>query len=257
MEELIEKLKRDPESHKGENGKVGIIAGSKDYSGAPALVAKAALRTGCDLTTILTSSSVSSTVASYSENFIVREYDSDFFDKRAVKKALKLDEKVDAVVIGPGLSNPEEDALKEFLANASSPVVVDADALNCLESSGIENAVLTPHSGEFQPLKDSVNELVENNNIVIRKGSTDKLYSDDLETKLDIGDPTMTVGGTGDVLAGVIGSLIAQKLNKKDAAELGLHINGKAGDLAAIEFGNGALATDIIEKIPDAINNLD
>lgn len=254
MKELLEKLQRDPESHKGENGRVGIIAGSRDYTGAPALSAKAALRTGCDLTTILTSSSVSSTVAGYSENFIVRDYSSDYFDLDVLEQALELDKEVDVIVIGPGLGNPEPKAVRKFIQKCESPVVVDADALEHVPQS-VEKTVLTPHKAEFDAIEGSLDNMLERENVVVKKGSKDTIYSQNEETKVETGHPTMTVGGTGDVLTGVIASLISQGIDLEEAAKLGTWLNGKAGEKTAEEFGNGALATDVVEKIPEVLDS--
>lgn len=257
MKELLEKLQRNPESHKGENGRIGIIAGSKDYTGAPALSAKAALRTGCDLTTILTSNSVSSTVAGYSENFIVRDYNSDYFDKEALEQALELDKEVDVIVIGPGLGNPEPKAIHEFIQKCESPVVVDADALEHVPQTSMENTVLTPHKAEFDAIEESLGTILERENVVVKKGAKDIIYSRNGETEVETGHPTMTVGGTGDVLTGVIASLISQGIGLEEAARLGTWLNGKAGEKAAEELVNGALATDMIEVIPEIISNYD
>jgi len=253
MKELLEKLQRDSGSHKGENGRVGIIAGSRDYTGAPALSAKAALRTGCDLTTILTSDSVSSTVAGYSENFIVRDYSSDYFDLDVLEQALKLDKEVDVIVIGPGLGNPEPQAVCKFIQKCESPVVVDADALEHVTQTSMENAVLTPHKAEFEAIEENIENILERENVVVKKGEKDTIYSQNEETKVETGHPTMTVGGTGDVLTGVIASLISQGISLEEAAKLGTWLNGKAGEKAAEEYGNGALATDITEKISEIL----
>lgn len=251
MEQLLQKLERDPGSHKGDNGRVGIIGGSADYTGAPALSAMAALKTGCDLATILTSESSRDIVAGFSENFIVRSYEADYFGMGAVEKALELDEEVDSIVIGPGLGDPEPKAVREFLQECESPVVVDADALEHAPRSPIQNAVLTPHSGEFEKhVEGSLEALLERDNVVVRKGSTDTVYTGSGKTDIDAGHPTMTVGGTGDVLAGFIASLLAQGLDREEAAKLGAWINGKAGEKAAEKYGNGALATDMVEEVP-------
>lgn len=255
MKELIEKLQRDPETHKGENGKIGVIAGSKDYAGAPSLSAKAALRAGCDLTTILTSRSVSSTVSGYFESFIVRDYNSDYFDMEALEQALELDKEVDVVVIGPGLGNPEPEAVREFIRKCESLVVIDADAIKYVDSNTVEKAVLTPHKTEFEKIKDSMDSILDRENVIVAKGPTDTVYSGNKECEIDVGHPTMTVGGTGDVLTGIIASLISQGLNIEEAARLGTWMNGKAGEKAAEEYGNGALATDIIEEISKLLKN--
>lgn len=254
MEELLGKLQRNPRSHKGENGRVGVIAGSKDYTGAPALSAKAALRTGCDLATILTSKSVSSTVSGYSENFIVRGYDSDYFDVGAVERALALDEEVDAIVIGPGLGSPAPKAVREFIQKCESPVVIDADALKYVNEMAVENAVLTPHKAEFEGI-DDLEAILEKNNVVVKKGHRDIVYSENEETVIETGHPAMAVGGTGDVLTGIIASLISQGLDREKATRLGAWLNGKAGEKAAEEYGNGLLATDVVDRIPEFLRS--
>lgn len=254
MKELFLDLERGQETHKGQNGRVGVIAGSRDYTGAPALAAKAALRTGCDLVKILTSESVSDTVASYSENFIVEDYSGDYFDMAALNQALELAEWADAVVIGPGVGEPRAKAVREFLQEADSTLVVDADALEHVFRSSFEGAVLTPHGGEFDEyVEEILDELLRDGKVVLEKGATDTVYLEDEERKVEAGDPAMTVGGTGDVLTGVIASLISQGLNRDDAAGFGAWINGKAGEKAASEYGNGMLATDVIEKIPEVL----
>ncbi len=251
--ELKEDLVRDTGSHKGENGKIAVIGGSVDYTGAPALAAEAALRTGCDLVKILTSEEIEDVVSGYSENFIVESYDSDYFDRDALDQALELSDWADAVVIGPGLGNPEAKAVREFLQETDAPVVVDADALEYVGRSPVENAVLTPHSGEFGMLEDMLETILEKNNVVVKKGETDVVYSADSQTEIEAGDPAMTVGGTGDVLTGVISSLISQGLGLEEAAELGIWVNGRSGEKAAENYGKGALATDMVDLIPEVL----
>lgn len=254
MEELLEKLQRNSESHKGENGRVGIIAGSKDYTGAPALSAKAALRMGCDLTKILTSSSVSDVVASYSENFVVDSYSSNYFDSSALEKARELERQNDVIVIGPGLGEADSEAIRDFISSTESPLVVDADAIEPALEAEISDAVFTPHEGEVELIKEkfgSIEEFVEQEDaLVVVKGSVDRVYSSSEVFENDTGDPAMTVGGTGDVLTGIISSLISQGLERNEAAHLGIWLNGKAGEMAAEDYGGGALATDITEHIP-------
>lgn len=258
MEELIQQIQRETDSHKGENGRIGIIAGSKDFTGAPALCAKAALRTGADLTKILTSESVSNVVAGYSENFIVDSYPSDYFDQNALDKARELEEWSDVLVIGPGLGDVDVEAVRDFVSSTSKPIVVDADAIKPALEADISNAVFTPHSGEAEVIKQkfgSIENFVEEKEaIVVVKGSTDRVYTPGKILENDTGDPTMTVGGTGDVLTGTIASLLSKGLDEEEAAHLGLWLNGKAGEKAAEKYGDGALASDIIEMIPEVLN---
>jgi hydroxyethylthiazole kinase-like uncharacterized protein yjeF len=254
MKKLFRQLEREQDTHKGQNGKVGVIAGSRDYTGAPALAAKAALRTGCDLVKILTSRQVSDTVASYSENFIVEDYQADYFDIDALNQALELAEWADVVVIGPGMGEPRAKAVREFIQEAKSTLVVDADALEYVGRSPISDSVLTPHGGEFdQHVERIMDELLRADNIVLEKGATDTIYTEEGEKEIEAGSPAMTVGGTGDVLTGVIASLISQGLEKDEAAELGAWINGKAGEKAAEEYENGLMATDVIEEISEVL----
>ncbi|QGA80047.1 ADP-dependent NAD(P)H-hydrate dehydratase [Candidatus Nanohalobium constans] len=251
-------MERKPESHKGENGKVTVIGGSKDFTGAPALSAQAALRTGCDLAKIVTSEEVSSVVASYSENLIVREYSSGYLGLSGVENCIDAVRWCDVFVIGPGLGNPDSEAVGEILERTNKTAVVDADAIKPALEADLSNAVLTPHRGEAELIKDeygSVESFVgENEDIVVLvNGETDRVYSDKGVEKVDAGHPGMTVGGTGDVLTGIVASLISQDVSKREAAVKAAEINGEAGEEAAEEYGNSLLATDIIDLIPSVL----
>ncbi|WP_414836824.1 NAD(P)H-hydrate dehydratase [Candidatus Nanohalococcus occultus] len=251
---------RNSRSHKGENGKVAVIAGSRDYTGAPALASKAALRTGSDLVKTLTSKDIQDTVASYSPNFIVRSYPGCYLSPNGVKPALELVRWADVTLIGPGLSKPDTEALKQIFQNAQTKWVIDADGIMPAIEVEVSNAIFTPHSGEVNYITDaygSIESFVEQTgNVVVEKGSTDKIYSKNGVKENNTGTSAMTVGGTGDVLAGIITSLISQGMELQNAAYTGAVINGKAGELAAENYGNGMLATDLIENIPGAMKNI-
>ncbi|EGQ43906.1 MAG: putative sugar kinase [Candidatus Nanosalina sp. J07AB43] len=165
------------------------------------------------------------------------------------------------MIVGPGTNNPDEKALKQLFSRYDGPVAVDADAIDTAVRQKVSNAVLTPHQEEAQIIRQehgSISEFIgrTENTVVLVKGSTDKIYSDEGVVEVDAGDPTMTVGGTGDLLAGVVGSLISQGLNLSEAAELGAKLNAEAGKLAARELGNGATAKDILSRLPKAQNNI-
>ena len=252
MEELIEKLERGRRTHKGDNGRVAVLAGSKDFSGAPALTARAALRSGADLLKVLTSEEVSSAVASYSENFIVDSYSGYYLTEGNVEKALELAKWSDVMVVGPGLSSPDKDALRRLFREISTELVVDADAINAAARERTE-AVYTPHQGEKAALKQefgSVERFVdETGSTVVVTGPTDSVVGKE-NYRCERGTPAMTVGGTGDVLAGTIAGLRAQELEAFEASKLGTWLNGRAGELATKEKGRGLVATDIVEMIP-------
>jgi len=257
MKKLLEKLEKPSDSHKGDNGYVGVIAGSVEYTGAPALVAEAALRSGCDLTKILTSGKSRDIVASFSENLIVDSYEAGYFDRNSLEGAKELESWSDVIVIGPGLGDANEKALKNFVSGCEKPLVIDADAIEPALDTDISDAVFTPHKGEAEAIEEkfgSIGEFVEETgNIVVLKGEIDKIYAEDSSFENETGTAAMTVGGTGDVLAGIIGSLLSQGLEPVEAARLGCWINGKAGEKAEKEFGNSLLATDLIEILPRII----
>ncbi|MFB6199917.1 MAG: NAD(P)H-hydrate dehydratase, partial [Candidatus Nanohaloarchaea archaeon] len=147
-------MERKQDSHKGENGKVAVIGGSKEFTGAPALSAQAALRTGVDLTKIVTSEEVSDTVASFSENLIVEAYPSDFLGPSGVEDVLETVRWSDATVIGPGLGNPDPEAVEEIVERVDVPLVVDADAIKPALSANISDAIFTPHQGEKELIEE-------------------------------------------------------------------------------------------------------
>lgn len=255
--EPLHKLSRAVYSRKGENGKVAVIAGSKDYTGAPALSAKAALRTGSDLVKILVPEQIRGTVAGYSENFIVESYEADYFNDGALSQAFELAEWADAVVIGPGLGKPDKEAIKEFVSETRTPLVIDADAIEPAVEADISRAILTPHKQELKSVPD---DIVDGETVVVRTGAEDKVFTKEEVYTGVLGSSAMTVGGTGDVLTGIIASLLSQRhcgFTFSEAARLGVWINGKVGEKAAEEYWIGALATDMVEEIPLVLRDQD
>jgi hydroxyethylthiazole kinase-like uncharacterized protein yjeF len=136
---------------------------------------------------------------------------------------------------------------------------VDADAIEPVATADFSQTVFTPHDAEAEFLREEFGSLEnfveEAGAVVVLKGATDRIYTQEEVFENETGHETMTVGGTGDVLAGIIASLISQGLEPGEAARLGAWINGKAGELAAEELGNGALAMDIVEKVPEVISD--
>lgn len=253
MKEILSQLKREKDSHKGQNGKVAIIAGSKDYTGAPALAAMAAYRSGADLVKIFTSEKIADTVSSYSENFIVSTYSGDYFTQEDVEKATELLEWADSGVIGPGMSKPQEKAIKNLLENTETSLIIDADAIRPAVNADIKKAVLTPHKNEKKHIEEkfgSVEEFASPDKVVAVKGKEDLVYQGEKVYKNDTGNPSMTVGGTGDMLTGVIAALISQDMSLPDASWIGVFATGKAGEIAAEKYGYGALPTDMIDYLP-------
>jgi NAD(P)H-hydrate epimerase len=248
---------RDDGSRKGENGKVGVIAGSARYTGAPALCAKAAMRSGADLVKVLTSEKTREVVAGFSKDLIVEGYSGDFLTAESLSEAEDLAEWSDVVVAGPGLGEPDYETLSQVVDGARC--VLDADAIHeTVLESDLSDAVITPHRGEAEKLGDMESFASRTGAVVLAKGPTDKILSPRRQvSEVERGHPTMTVGGTGDVLAGAVGGFMAQDMEREAAAEAGARAVGIAGELAANNYGCGALASDILERIPDGLDSLD
>ncbi|MHA1243677.1 MAG: NAD(P)H-hydrate dehydratase [Candidatus Heimdallarchaeota archaeon] len=265
---------RKESSHKGQNGKVLVVGGSLKYSGAPVLSSRAALRTGADLVITCIPESIARSVRSDSPNMIVQSFPGDYLEPQHIPDILELMKKFDSMVIGPGLSeNPSSlEFVKELLKQIpkNKPVIIDADALKALKNNfdliQEKTVILTPHKGEFKILFgeglpktwqekiDYVKKKAEKCfSTILLKGKYDVISNSKYSKVNRTGHEGMTVGGTGDVLAGILGALSAINPNLFRVACASSYIAGKAGEIAAEDFGNSLLATDVIEKIPEVI----
>jgi hydroxyethylthiazole kinase-like uncharacterized protein yjeF len=257
-------LNRSTTSHKGEAGRVLVIGGGP-YSGAPALAALGALRAGADIVTVAAPRNVSDIIASFSPNLIVRSLSSDILLEEDISVISQLISRHDVVVMGMGLGTADETLNSiEKIVPLCKKAVIDADAL-CPRLVPLlnKNIIITPHAGEMKRLSglDIPHDLKERVKMirnfakdhqvtVLLKGDVDTI-SDGEEVRANrTGNAGMTVGGTGDVLAGLTGALFARCDSPLEAAASGAYINGAAGDLAFMEFGYGLLATDVIDYIP-------
>ncbi|WP_255409902.1 MULTISPECIES: NAD(P)H-hydrate dehydratase [Haloferax] len=256
-------LDRDAQSHKGDHGDV-LVVGGGPYTGAPALAAQSALRAGADLARVACPEGVAREVQGYSENLIVRGFSGDRLAPEHVPDLLDFAADRDVVVFGPGLGDADEslDAVREFLAAYDGTAVVDADALQVVPEVETEATLIcTPHQGELRKMggetdadwetrRDLVREFAADlGHTLLVKGAYDVVSDGDAVRVNRTGNPGMTVGGTGDVLAGATGALAAV-LPPLDAAAVAAYANGRAGDFAAEEFGGGLVATDLLERLP-------
>lgn len=245
-------VQREDSSHKGENGKVAVIGGSRQYTGAPVISAMAAYRTGADLVKLLVPEVNRGITASHSPELIVRTFEGETFDWEGVDTALELIEWADAVVVGPGAENADFSRLEGKLQEKA---VIDAEAIKQLSDE--PGSIITPHAGEMEKMGEEPGEYVDRTgNVLALKGHIDRVYSEEGKREIARGTPAMTVGGTGDMLTGIIASLKAQGVPDTQAAENGLRVAGAAGEKATRKHGNGALPTDMVEEIPEAIRNL-
>lgn len=273
--------KRDSSSHKGNNGSVLVVGGSIDFHGAPALAGMAALASGTDLVYVAVPKSIEIPVKSASPDLIVKSLEGDYLSLKHLDDILKLADKADCVVLGPG-SSINEDTSKLFnvlVTKIKKPIVLDADAIKQVDISLIKNRsdiVLTPHIAEFNlffktnlSLKinhedfNQVDETIMSfqritkaiNGCVVIKGENDLILSASKFRINRTGNAGMTVGGTGDALTGIIATLLSSGVATFDAACLGVFINGLAGDEAHKICGNGFTASQLISYIPVVIRN--
>lgn len=261
-------------SHKGDNGVVLVIGGGP-YIGAPALSGLAALRTGVDLVYIATPKRSWESIAAFSPNFIVKDLHDEMLTKKDIPSIEELLEKCTAVILGPGLGTAKdtEEAigpLVQRVISSKKPLVLDADALKPVgtQLAVIKNTsvVVTPHVGEFKKLTGidlsqdldlrikNVKEWAAQYGITIfLKGYVDILTDGSNIKQNKVHNEAMTVGGTGDVLAGIIGALLSKGVKPYDAIRAAAFLNGAAGDEAFQKKSYGLLATDIIDEIPNVL----
>lgn len=245
------------DSHKGQNGRLMIIAGGP-YFGAPAMAACSALRTGADIVRLFSPESVHADLARASPVLMITDLPGDRLTPESAEMLLRESRNYDAVLIGPGLGTSEDtlEAVRGFVSECRVPLVVDADGLTAIAGMRLQcPAVLTPHRGEFERLGGGNPEDLARimGATILLKGAADTV-TDGARTRINkTGTPAMTGAGTGDVLAGCVASLLSKGMDPFDAACLGAYICGKAGEDAFQSKSYGLIATDIIDSIPTVL----
>lgn len=256
-------------AHKGDFGRILLLCGSRGYTGAAWFAAMGALRTGAGLVHLGVPESIYAIEAvKLNEPIVFPLPDEDGkLSAEAIPEILKLLPKMDAVLIGPGLGVSEGTiaVVKAVLKEFSGPMVVDADGINVLAQhmdvlrERHFPTILTPHPGEFSRIggDNSIDRQTaaitfakENNCILVLKGHN-TVITDGQECYINpTGNPGMAVGGSGDVLAGMIVSLLGQGIEPLQAAACGAYLHGAAGDLCAQERGQyGMLPSDMVEVL--------
>ena len=281
MQALIPK--RSADAHKGDCGRVFIIAGSEGMTGAAVLSARGALRCGAGLVTVGTAASERPIVANgvIEAMTLALDCENGKIIDSATEKILEYAQKSDSVVFGPGLGQNRHirRILRRLLAEYGGKLVIDADGLNALsENCDILDkrrceVVITPHPGEMSRLlRKEISEVQSNREklasefaakygiTVVLKGQNTviagcKTVASHCRLHINTtGNCGMATGGTGDVLSGVVAGFMAQGLSAYDAAVLGAYIHGKAGDIAANKYGiHGLIAGDVAEAVAFAI----
>ncbi len=268
---------RSPDGHKGDYGRVLVIAGSRGMSGAAVLCGSAALRGGAGLIRIAVPRDILPIVASGNPCYMTAplpQDDDGRFCHAAMVDMRRLADENDVIALGPGLgrSTDLDQLVADLLREIQKPMVVDADALNALSQNvvALKNhagpVVITPHPGEFARLlgttiaavqcdrRDSAARFAtENRVVVVLKGRGTILTDGRQMYENTTGNPAMATGGTGDVLTGLIAALVGQGLAPFAAAQLGVYAHGLAGDLARDQLGISLIASDLLDYLPPAL----
>lgn len=264
--------KREKNSHKGQNGRVMIVGGSRDFYGAPVLAGLGALYSGADLVYLYVPECNFDCSRSLYPDFVVRSYKGDFLTKESTDEIVAFGKKCDSVVIGPGLGGSEEsiEAVYEIIKKLRIPTVLDAEAMNVLKRIAKfpldQPIVITPHQNEFCNLVDRETKVdIEDSKsivllrsismdlhlTVLLKGAIDYISSEEGHVEINkTGNAGMTVGGSGDVLAGMTGTFLAQGLEPYSAARCSAYINGLAGDFLLKKKAVYYSASDIAMTLP-------
>jgi ADP-dependent NAD(P)H-hydrate dehydratase / NAD(P)H-hydrate epimerase len=272
---------RTADSHKGDFGRVLIVAGSTGRTGAAHLSALGALRSGAGLVTIATPRSCLPVVASMAPEYMTEGLDetaSGTVDYAAIERVLEM--KTDIIAVGPGLGQSPGTAafVQALLERSGVPLVLDADALNAFAGDpdrlvGREEVavVITPHPGEMARLLNTSVEAVQHDRLrcarefaashrvhVVLKGHRTVIASPDGRTFVNLtGNAGMATGGTGDLLTGMVAAWFAQLLDAEAACQIAVYLHGTAGDLAEADEGEVSLiAGDVAARIGDAILEL-
>lgn len=276
---------RPPAANKGNYGHVLVIGGSLGKAGAAAMAGMSALRVGAGLSTVATAKSTLATVAGFHPELMtepLEETETGTISMRALEygriEALSSGKTV--LAIGPGISRQAETSefVRNIVAKAESPVVLDADGLNAFEGrandlrSKGETLVITPHPGEMARLIGSDSAAVQRDRInvarsfardyaltVVLKGHRTLIAQADGTVWVNAtGNPGMATGGTGDILTGMIAGLIAQYPKQiVQAVAAAVHLHGLAGDIARDHMGEQSLvATDLVKFLPDAMERV-
>ena len=257
-------------SHKGDFGKILLLCGSRGYTGAAALACMGALRAGAGLVYLGVPESIYTIEATkLTEPVIFPLPDrGDMMAKEAIGEIKKRLPNMDAVLIGPGMGCSDDTFLivKEILSAFAGPVVLDADGINVLAGhidilrGRTGKTILTPHEGEFKRIGGSSEKRREeaamqfaqdSNSILLLKGHNTVITDGSTCYINPTGNPGMAVGGSGDVLAGIITALLGQGIPPLEAAACGAWLHGAAGDICAAEIGQyGMLPTDMVKVLP-------
>jgi len=268
-------MERKKNSRKGENGHALIIGGSEDYVGAVTLAGLSALRGGCDTVTIAAPEKVAWVVNRYAPDLITSKIKGKNFNIKNAKEMVKFAERYDAVCLGNGITRKADKFCQYFIKKSPRLKVVDADALKSMSFKDFSNSILTPHETELEMmlvnsgkdfllpklrsanvkekadiLQGNLRYFLQNNNVLLVKGSTDIILSRNKVAYNRTGNQGMTKAGTGDILAGLVVGFLAKTKDLFKSAVAGAFVNGWVGDqLLKKKKGYTFIASDIVADL--------
>jgi hydroxyethylthiazole kinase-like uncharacterized protein yjeF len=274
--------KRNESAYKGMYGKVLVIGGSDEFIGAPALSALSALgalRSGVDIVAVCAPEKAGYVINSFSPDLIVKKIPGKNFSGKNLDKVFKVAKQFDSVLIGPGIGLKKEtrhfvQRLVKKLMREKIPLIIDADAIKSLQKTKFNgNVLITPHKTELEiffgkKLEKESFDLIQRiktvqliakkfNCIILLKGKIDVISDGKIYALNKTGNPGMTVGGTGDILAGLCAGLNCASNNLFNSACFAAYVNGLAGDKQLKKKGKSFIASDLLEEIPKIMKKID
>lgn len=275
IQQIKKMMERKKVSQKGENGFALIIGGSEEFVGSVVLCGLAAMRTGCDGVTVAAPEKVAWAMNCYAPDLHSYKVRDRSFNIKSAKEMVKLADRFDAVCIGNGISTKATKFCHYFIRKCEKAKVIDADALRNLSFKDFNNSILTPNEKELEHmlinsgkefllpklktshvkekaeiLQGNLRYFLQNNNILLLKGSTDIIISRNKIAFNRTGNPGMTKTGTGDILAGLISGFLAKTKEPFKSAVAGSYVNGWVADqLLHRKGGFTFIASDIVEDL--------
>ncbi|HLC98129.1 MAG TPA: NAD(P)H-hydrate dehydratase [Candidatus Nanoarchaeia archaeon] len=275
LQQVKKIMERKKTTHKGESGRVLIIGGSEEYVGAVVLAGLAALRAGCDVVTVAAPEKVAWMIHRYAPDLITHKIKGKTFSIKNAKEMVKFAERFDAVLLGNGITKKADTFCQYFIKKSPKIKVIDADPLKSITLKDFSNALITPHATEMEMLlvhsgkefllpklkqsnirekaeilQGNLRYFLQNNNVLLLKGPTDIILSQNKIAYNRTGNPGMAKAGTGDILAGLCVGFLAKTQDLFKSAIAASYINGFMGDLLLKKRGGYAfIASDILEDL--------
>ena len=275
LNQIKKLMDRKKTSQKGENGHTLVIGGSEEYVGAVVLAGLSALRAGCDMVTVASPEKVAWGVHQYTPDLMTYKVKGTTFTIKNAKEMVKYADKFDAVLIGNGATRKAEKFCQYFVHKSQKLKVIDADALKSLSFKDFNNSIVTPHETELEMmlvhsnkefllpklreanakekaeiLQGNLRYFLQNNNVLLVKGPTDLIISENKIAFNRTGNQGMTKGGTGDILAGLAVGFLAKSKDLFKSAVAAAYINGFVGDqLLKKKRGYTFIASDILDDL--------